>query len=374
MALTFLDKNGLEQLWNRIGSVYQTKLTIDSSLSSSSTNPVQNRVINNQITSITNSINSITGNVSTIQSQVTNINNTVNSLNTNAITGITVSGSGNVISGATKNGKVITFTKGNITASGPNTYTTGLTLANANASNTGVTLTGTIRLNDGSPVTGSTTVPFSMMQTYVDGRISSQTTSYITTSTADGRYVNVSGDTMTGQLTVKNRVVADLLSSTTQVYSTGNAEFGGNVAVGNAFMVSGNTTLKAITGTSTMNISGATQFGSYVRVSGNVSGAAFYENSDMRLKENVKDIEDVDRVKNVSFKQFNFKDDKEKTKRYGVIAQEVEKAGLSNCVGWDGKEESYKSVDYISLLCLAVEQLRKENEELKERIRKLENK
>lgn len=195
MALTFLDKKGLEQLWSRIGSVYQTKLTIDSALSSTSTNPVQNRAINSQITSITNSINSITGNVSTIQSQVTNINNTVNSLNTNAITGITVSGNGNVISEATKNGKVITFTKGNITASGLDTYTTGLTLTNANASDTGVTLTGTIRLNNSSTVTGSTTVPFSMMQTYVDGRISNQIE-----SGGGGNYLPLSGGTVIGNV------------------------------------------------------------------------------------------------------------------------------------------------------------------------------
>lgn len=345
MALTFLDKKGLEQLWSRIGSVYQTKLTIDSALSSSSTNPVQNKVINNQITSLTNSINSITGDVSDISSQVTNINNTVNSLNTNAITGITVSGSGNVISGATKNGKIITFTRGNISASGPDTYATGLTLANANASDTGMTLTGTIRLNNSSTVTGSTTVPFSMMQTYVDGRITSK--GYITSS-ALNNYVTQS----TLNSTLNNYVTQTTLTTNLSRY----------------VLKAGDT----ITGP--LNVSGATQFGNYVRVTGNVSGAAFYENSDMRLKENVKEIEDVDRVKNVSFKQFNFKDDKEKTKRYGVIAQEVEKAGLSNCVGWDGKEESYKSVDYISLLCLAVEQLRKENEELKERIRKLENK
>jgi uncharacterized protein YceH (UPF0502 family) len=97
-----------------------------------------------------------------------------------------------------------------------------------------------------------------------------------------------------------------------------------------------------------------------------VSAPAFYASSDVRLKENIHNVtdENINKISNVDLKEFNFigKD----TEKYGVIAQEVENAGLSNLVSTNS--EGYKSVDYTSLLILKIAQLEKELAELRKQI------
>ena len=102
--------------------------------------------------------------------------------------------------------------------------------------------------------------------------------------------------------------------------------------------------------------------------SGRVTASAFYESSDRSLKENITSVTDTDKVAKVDFKEFNYIADDSKTKKYGVIAQELEELGLNNLVqeNSDGK----KSVDYISLLCLKVAELTKELDELKAKLAK----
>lgn len=97
----------------------------------------------------------------------------------------------------------------------------------------------------------------------------------------------------------------------------------------------------------------------------NIYAGAFYENSDINIKENIEDIKDIEKAKDVDFVQFNFKDDGEKRVRYGVIAQDLESVGLNNLVNENA--DGVKSVDYISLLCLKIA-------ELEQRINELENK
>lgn len=94
-----------------------------------------------------------------------------------------------------------------------------------------------------------------------------------------------------------------------------------------------------------------------------ITASAFYESSDRSLKENIKPISnsDLEKVKNIEFKEFNFKENS--TKKYGVIAQEVEDAKLNNLVSENS--EGVKSVDYISLLVLKIQQLEEEIKELK---------
>lgn len=159
-------------------------------------------------------------------------------------------------------------------------------------------------------------------------------TSGITQSEADGRYVNISGDTMTGDLNVTGHTVNAQTVDVTNVEAL-------------QINISGNTNNNAI------NVN-----------KGGVTAKAFYESSDISLKENISPItkEATDAVDCLTFKQFNFKDDKDKTTKYGVIAQEVEAAGLSNLVS--ANEEGVKSVDYISLLILKIEALEKRIAEL----------
>ena len=80
---------------------------------------------------------------------------------------------------------------------------------------------------------------------------------------------------------------------------------------------------------------------------------------------NIKSINNIDysKLENIDFKEFNFK--KNPIKKYGVIAQDLEKVGLGNLVKG---EEGSKSVDYISLLILEIQRLRNEIEDIKKQI------
>ena len=92
------------------------------------------------------------------------------------------------------------------------------------------------------------------------------------------------------------------------------------------------------------------------------------QSSDISLKENIESIAEtaINAINQVEFKQFNFKDDENKTIQYGIIAQDVESAGLENLIGTDSKEN--KTVDYTSLLILKIEALEKKIAELEAKI------
>lgn len=111
-----------------------------------------------------------------------------------------------------------------------------------------------------------------------------------------------------------------------------------------------------------------------VSITGNVTATAFFESSDKNLKENIEDISNdkIANANNISFKSFNFKEDKDKTTKYGVIAQEVEEAGLNELVSED--EQHSKCVDYTSLLCLKMQAMEEKIKRLEEKIAMLENK
>lgn len=88
------------------------------------------------------------------------------------------------------------------------------------------------------------------------------------------------------------------------------------------------------------------------------------QTSDRRMKKKVRDVrrDDTDRAREVRLVEFVFRKGKDKARRYGVIAQELEKAGLKNLVTEDGS--GMKSVDYTALLCLKVRMLERRVEAL----------
>lgn len=133
-------------------------------------------------------------------------------------------------------------------------------------------------------------------------------------------WVNESGDTMTGTLTIASK-------------SSGKE---------NALEVKGN-----------------------VSVSGDVTATGAMYSSDKRLKENIKFIpnDDLENAKKIDFKEFNFIADKS-SQKVGVIAQELKENGLGKFTKQN--DAGYLTVDYISLLCLKIAQLEKEIKELKE--------
>ena len=91
--------------------------------------------------------------------------------------------------------------------------------------------------------------------------------------------------------------------------------------------------------------------------------------------ENIQPIteEMMAKAASVEIKQFNFKSDENKTVKFGVIAQEVEKEGLENLVS-QGVDDGMKSVDYTSLLCLKVKMLEEKMKMMEKELQELKNK
>ena len=95
---------------------------------------------------------------------------------------------------------------------------------------------------------------------------------------------------------------------------------------------------------------------------------AYFTTSDERLKTNIIDVteDEIEKAKKVDLKSFELKRDGKK--HFGVVAQEVETAGLAELVNTDS--EGMKSVDYTSLLILKIAELEKEIKDLKNQINK----
>lgn len=111
-----------------------------------------------------------------------------------------------------------------------------------------------------------------------------------------------------------------------------------------------------------------------------IKNNVFYS-SDRNLKENIGYIKAraFNSVSKIEERSFNFKDDEDKRTIYGVIAQEVQEAGLDELV--HQKEDGTLGVDYISYLILKVAKLTKDNSflintcfKLEDRVKELENK
>ena len=132
------------------------------------------------------------------------------------------------------------------------------------------------------------------------------------------------------------------------------------------------TTDGVIGGDSQLTNGGTSMFG--LKINGGIQASegmispTYLNSSDERLKKNIETIsdDDIDKVKNVNLKSYVFKSDN--SKHYGVIAQDVEKAGLSELV--TNSSDGMKSVDYISLLILKISELENEIKNLKEQIKK----
>lgn len=103
---------------------------------------------------------------------------------------------------------------------------------------------------------------------------------------------------------------------------------------------------------------------------GSVTSGNFILSSDLRLKANIKPLAKHEWADAIEFKSFTMKSDKTGRKRYGVIAQELEKINpelvYTNAKG-------YKSVAYIDLLVAKVARQDEIIRNLIERINKLED-
>ena len=110
-----------------------------------------------------------------------------------------------------------------------------------------------------------------------------------------------------------------------------------------------------------------------VTVTGTVTASGAIYSSDKNLKENIVSLKGnksiFDKVADVDVVSFNFKDDENKNTKYGVIAQDVQKAGLDELVY---ENNGNLGVDYTSLLMLKIAYLENTIKNLTEKIEKLE--
>jgi hypothetical protein len=94
-----------------------------------------------------------------------------------------------------------------------------------------------------------------------------------------------------------------------------------------------------------------------MKIYGIVYATSFQNHSDRRLKENIKNISETDKNKVLQLvpKTYTMIDDEKKTKRYGLIAQEVEEL-YPELVSTDNK--GIKSMNYIELIPLLLEHIK----------------
>ena len=105
----------------------------------------------------------------------------------------------------------------------------------------------------------------------------------------------------------------------------------------------------------------------YYTSSGSMYAMQYFASSDKRLKTNISEVSE-DTITLPTIKEFDFIDTS--VHSYGYIAQELEACGHEELVSTDSS--GYKKVDYNAAHSLHIAKLEKENEDLKNRIEKLE--
>lgn len=161
----------------------------------------------------------------------------------------------------------------------------------------------------------------------------------VQTISTSGNYLPLTGGTLTGNLKINGENKLSLGSGQNEIALSTNS--------GGEFL---------------MKFTSSSNQGAILN--GKMTATSFYESSDERLKNNISAISenDIQKVEKVDFKEYSFNSDPNNTKKYGVIAQDIEKVGLDNLVSENS--EGMKSVDYISLLILKIQQLENRIKEL----------
>lgn len=173
---------------------------------------------------------------------------------------------------------------------------------------------------------------------------------------SDLAYVHLSGDTMTGDLKISKA------GSSNNVLLSANG-------------LSASSTADIAAGDSKISLSGnGISINKDTTVSGKLTATNAIYSSDERLKDKISSICTckLDKVSNINLKEFYFKNDDSKRQRYGVIAQDLQNAGLGNLVEVD--KDGYLGVDYISFLILKIAEMDNEIKNLKNTINELNSK
>ena len=309
------------------------------------------------------------------------------------VTNVSISGSGNAVTNASFSAGTLTLTRGTIEGgsggdgnyypSSINTSVSGRSIT-VSLSGPGVNLSDSFQIGLSQLDTNSSWDSWlkqdpSNFIDYIDGQIGGGGS-----GGGGGNYLPLTGGTMTGDVSFENGAditIIDSTDATIRIQITARGIQNEYNDADRVYTTDGDTTkLKTINGQSlfgsgNIEITGGTS-GNYISKSGDsgmtgnytyssssrITAGEFYETSDRNLKENISSIseEDVNKARNIDIVEFNFKG--KDTKKYGVIAQDLESAGLENLV--QSNDEGTKSVDYISMLCLKIAELEKRVKEL----------
>ena len=213
-----------------------------------------------------------------------------------------------------------------------NTYNTVISGINAKVNKTGDTMTGALTVNGGNITTDSNFVGnLNNTLSFTSGAFSA--TSF---NNSKGATVNVPTDI--------SHLSCDKEPSSWTVFDNRYVNVTGDI-------MSGNLTV----GTSTTKVT--------ISTNGTIDATGSIYSSDKKLKKNIKSVsnKDIEAVSKIDLKSYKFINDESERERYGVIAQDLEKVGLNNLVV---ETDNKKGVDYISFLILKIAQLEKRIEEL----------
>lgn len=136
----------------------------------------------------------------------------------------------------------------------------------------------------------------------------------------------------------------------------------GNVGIGTLTPI---TTLEVVGDISASSIN-TSSFGGNPTFSGTVTAASFNATSDIRLKENITNLDNsLDKICNIRGVNYNWKNDETKTKTAGVIAQEVLEQIPEAVNDNDSEKLSVNYNSIIAHLIESVKELKREIDELK---------
>lgn len=131
-----------------------------------------------------------------------------------------------------------------------------------------------------------------------------------------------------------------------------------------------------------MAILGSTIVNGDLTSTGKITAVNFYSTSDRELKENIKEINDInfkEILDKITLKEFNFKCDKDKNLLIGIIAQElawiIPSKYMDSMIYVD--DDGFYSINESKLIYWLIGALKEEikrNDNLEDRIKKLEEK
>jgi len=277
----------------------------------------------------------------------------------NTVSGATVSGT--TVKGATVSAGTLTATGNTTLAATSASSISATSVTSPTISGTNITASAAIRANNVSANTISANTRINTANLYA-------------TDTVSG--TNVSAQTINATSTIKSPVISGTNINGVSINGTNisGTTVKGDTISGTNITASNKVTTNALDTNGNVNLSNIvtidTAAGQCVTVNRNlcVNGVVTAQqqiySSDRNLKENISLVTDdeMDRVANINYKSYNFKNDENKSKIYGVIAQDVQDAGLNELVYTN--EDGNLAVDYTSLMILKLAHLRKVNDNL----------